>query len=133
MKRIIFVGLLAGAVMLVTNLVLNDIMNAAVPSLQAEYQNIAVFRPLSDPRMSLYYLYPFIIGIILALIWERTEGFYLPWLRFAFFAWLVISVPRMLITYSVLQVSHLMVLSWLANGLVDLLAAGWIYHKLLRR
>ncbi|HTY39512.1 MAG TPA: hypothetical protein VMC43_00235 [Candidatus Paceibacterota bacterium] len=133
MKRIILVGLLAGAAMLVANFVLNDIVNAILPSLQTEYQNTAVFRPWSDPRMSLYFLYPFFIGLALALVWERTEGIYLPWSRFAFLAWLTISVPGMLITYASFQVSRWMILGWLLTGLVDLLLASWIYHKMLKR
>ena len=64
MKKILLSGLLAGLAMVVVGVILNTIWQKIFPGLQAEYQT-ALFRPWSDPIMSLVFVV-FIIIIIIA-------------------------------------------------------------------
>jgi len=134
-KKVIASGLLAGALMLIVGMVLNQIYGLVFPSLADEYINAQLFRPWSDPLMSLYFLHPFILGVVLSWVWDKTkkliDGKTL-WDRAYKFglAYLVIAgIPGMFITYSSFQVSLTMVGSWLLSGLLQALLAGWVFAK----
>lgn len=136
MNKYILPGLLAGLGALVVSMIFGSVSGKLFPSLAQEYINPNIFRPWSDPLMSLYYLYPFIVGIALAFVWEKTKklfggqaafdrGFY-----FGLIYWLVAGVSGMLITYSSFQVSLLMVLNWSINGLLEAAVIGVILAKI---
>jgi hypothetical protein len=135
-KKIVLPGLLAGAAMLVLSVGISFLFNTVFPGLKAEYVNPALFRPWSDPLMSLYFVYPFVLGLILAWFWSRIKstikeksamkrGF-----RFGIGYWIIASVPGMFITYSSFPVSLLMVLSWSAAGFLEVWCAGAIFAKM---
>ncbi len=132
MKRTISVGLLAGLVLLLVGLALNAAISRVAPSLQAEYENAAVFRSWSDPLMSLYFLYPFLFGVLLAWVWRRVTPLQISWNRFAGAVFLVFTIPGMLITYASFQVSLSMVLSWTLSGLIDAVIASYLFAKFLK-
>ena len=134
-QKIVTTGLLAGVVMLVVSLVLTPLYNFVFPSLAQEYTNTGLFRPWSDPLMSLYYAYPFLLGLVLAWIWNKTKKViegkteFEKAKNFGLSYWLVAGLPGMLITYSSFQVSLTMVLVWSISGLVDAIIAGWVFAK----
>ncbi|MGZ5244555.1 MAG: hypothetical protein ACXWW0_11635, partial [Bacteroidia bacterium] len=74
MKKIILPGLLAGIVMLAVSLIFSWAMNFIAPGLQDEYRNPELFRPWSDPLMMLIFVHPFIVGIILAWVWDFVKS-----------------------------------------------------------
>ena len=135
MKKIIVSGLVAGVAIFVVSMVLSQLTNFLLPNIAQEYQNSGIFRPWSDPLMSLYFLYPFILGLVLAWFWDKTKGSFKNTkcgrgVCFGFSYWLVASIPGMLITYSSFTVSLIMVISWSLVGLVEALAAGWVLSKM---
>ena len=56
MKHILLPGLLASLAMVAVSFILTIILGALVPSIMAEYQTVGLFRPWSDPLMSLMYV-----------------------------------------------------------------------------
>ncbi len=137
MKKIILFGLLAGLVMLVINFVVGAILEYLFPAISTEYKNINLFRPWSDPLMSLMFLHPFLVGIILAWVWSKVkhvlkaEKDHHNGLVFGFVFWLI-SLPGMLISYSSFQISLTMILSWTLAMLAEYLVAGVIFSKALK-
>lgn len=129
MKKIIVPGFLAGAAMLAASLVLNPVFAAILPELQMEYQNPALFRPWSDPLMSLIFVHPFVVGVILAWVWDKTKKIVKTGVMFGIIYWIV-ALPGMLISYSSFLVSLIMVLSWSLSGLLQALTAGIILAKI---
>lgn len=138
MKKIFLPGLVAGIAVLAVGMLLNQIENYLFPSLTVEYVNPALFRPWSDPLMSLYFLHPFLLGFILAWVWNKVKTLFVSgsvWrkgFRFGLSVWVVSSVPGMFISYSSFQVSLAMTISWLVSGLVSTIVAGWIFAKMNR-
>ena len=136
MKKIILPGIIAGIAMLVLSMVVGMLTNLAFPSLMNEYENPALFRSWSDPIMNLYYLHPFLVGILLAWAWDKTKklvkakGPYGRGLHFglAFFA--ISTIPGMLISYSSFPVSLAMIATWSISSLVQLIGAGIVYAKM---
>jgi hypothetical protein len=131
MKKIILSGLLAGVAMLAVGFGLGYAMMFIFPSLGAEYANTALFRPWSDPIMSLYFAHPFVLGFILAWVWNKVKGVIggAGWsgkgTRFGLAYWLV-TIPGMVISYASFPLSLLMVVSWSISILAQALAAGLI-------
>ena len=138
MRNVIVPGLAAGVAMLVVGLIVNGVYGALFPAFQTEYETSGIFRPWSDPLMSLYFLYPFVTGIILAYVWKKTKGLVSgadAWSRgsrFGMLAWVVLTLPGMLITYASFVVSLGLVLSWTVDGFLELLVAGWVLARLAR-
>jgi len=136
MKRTILPGLLAGALMLAASLVFSQLLDLIFPSLPAEYQNASLFRPWSDPLMSLYFLYPFVLAMLLSWLWGKTKPIVKgekAWPRawnFTLAYWLIASLPGMLITYSSFPVSLPMVVSWSIGGFLQILIAGLVFARL---
>ena len=136
MKKILKLGIISAVVVLAIGMILNRILQIVFPSLVSEYQNPSLFRPWSDPIMSVYFIYPFILGILLAWIWLKTKsllegksnlkkGIY-----FGIAYWIVASIPGMVISYSSFQMSLLMILSWTFSGLIQAISAGLIFSHL---
>ncbi len=130
MKKLIVPGLISGVAMLVAGMVLNRLYYLVVPALAQEYENPAMFRPWSDPLMMLFFLYPFILGFVLAFLWGKvktlTGG---KALKFALFYWVIASIPGMFVTYTSFTVSLAMVVSWSLNGFIQALIAGLIFSR----
>ena len=120
MKKIFLTGILAGVVILVVEI----LISFAVPSLRTEYENPALFRPWSDVLMQIYYLYPFVLGILLAWFWGKVKitipagSLFKRAFKFGWMYWLVATIPGMLVSYSSFQISFWMVLSWAIGGLI---------------
>lgn len=135
MKKFIVPGLLAGVAALVAGLVVSRVMASMFPVLNLEFANPALFRPWSDPLMSLYFLYPFVLGLILAWFWDKYkhafEGSkFAKVKKFTLTYWLISAIPGMFITYSSFQVSLLMIISWLLGGLVEVFVIAWVLVKM---
>jgi hypothetical protein len=136
MKKIVVSGLVTGVVIFVVSMALSQLINIVFPTLPKEYVNGKLFRPWTDPLMLLYFLYPFLLGLVLSWAWSKTKKIVCGktiWKKGACFGLaycLIASVPGMFITLSTFQVSLLMVLSWAVTGLVEAVVAGVILAKM---
>jgi len=131
-------GLLAGLVMNIIGFLVNSLMNAIWPHLQEAYMNTYIFRPWGDPLMSLFFLYPFVLGVIFAYGWDhvkklrKTKDY---WKNGIFIGslWTVFTIPGMLINYSSFQVSFLMVFTWLLMGFFQYVSGGIVVARFNRK
>lgn len=135
MKKIIVPGVIAGVLMAVIGMLVSYLFHAIWPMLATEYANTALFRAMDDPLMMLFFLYPLLLGLVLAWVWDKTKPLFKGnlWeraVRFAGVYVLVATIPGMLITYSSFQVSLGMTATWTVNGIVNGLIMGLIFAKL---
>jgi hypothetical protein len=88
--------------------------------------------------MLLFFVHPFLLGIILAWVWSKvntvvtgdtdvTKG-----VNFGVAVWLVATVPGMLISYSSFPISFLMILSWTLSAFMELIIMGILFAKTLK-
>lgn len=127
-------GLIAGGVNLALGLGINLFVSLVLPGVASEYQNSALFRPWSDPLMLVYFVYPFILGVVLAYLWGRMREQFSGTVReraiqFGKLYFMIATIPGMFITYTSMQISLLMVLVWAVTGLAQGIAAGWVFAK----
>lgn len=142
MKKIILSGLLTGLVLFLASQVVSQIFGIIFPSITAEYQNPNLFRSFKDPLMLLFFLHPFLVGILLAWFWEKTtlqrdsgqESIFgkgiMGGVKFGLTYWVIATIPGMFATYSSMPYSFAIVMSWLISGLVSAVLAGIILQKL---
>jgi len=133
MKKVIVSVLVSGLVLLLLSMGMFYASIYLFPTITAEYLSV-VFRN-SGRADWLYYLHPFILSISLKWFWERYKGIFrgprlLRAIEVALVYGIVALVPVLWLTYSVIDVSLTMVLTWLLYGLIQAFAAGIIFAKL---
>jgi hypothetical protein len=134
MKKEIVPILLAGIAVLVASLVLLYSSIFLFPKIMEEYYN-DVFRSSSFETDWLFYVHPFVLSIALKWFWERyKELFKGPVLMRALEVGLVYGVVAMLpvlwLTFSAINISIVMVLTWLVYGIIQATVAGIVFAKL---
>lgn len=134
MKKIIWPGLLAGVLTLISGMLINYLF-MLFPEVTVDYYNKNIMRTWSDPIMSLFFLYPFVQAIILAWAWDKSKGLFQGTtlkrgVKFGFSIWLIATIPGMLVSYSSFPVSLLTIISWTISGLVVGIISGIIFAKM---
>jgi hypothetical protein len=133
-NKIIIKGLIIGLAMLLTSWFMGQILFTIHPQLEGEYRNMLLFRPWSDPLMSLIYIEPFILGMILAWIWSLVKGeikgetIAMRGVNFGFAYW-VLTIPGMIMSYGSFPLSLSMVISWSATILAQGIVAGIVLSR----
>lgn len=127
MKKIIWPGLLFGVIALIVNLIVSYLF-MLIPSVSADYSS-GVMRSLQDPLMMVFFLYPFILGIVFAWLWNTTKGSFRGKWRACSFGWMLFcltTIPGMFITYTSFNLSFLTILGWTVSGLITAKIAGFL-------
>lgn len=88
-----------------------------------------------DSRNFFFYLHPFVLSFALAFFWGRFKQMLrgndlMRGLEFGLLYALIALVPVMWITYSAVDVSLSMVMTWLLYGTVQACVAGLIFTRL---
>ena len=128
-------GFIVGIATFVIGIGMSFLLQPLIPSLALEYQNPALFRPWTDPLMTLFFAYPFIFGLVSAYLWslvgkgfkgsDSSKAF-----QFAKTYFFIATIPGMFMSYTSFQVSFLMVLSWTVTGFVEAYVAGYILARM---
>ncbi|TKB99116.1 hypothetical protein [Pedobacter cryophilus] len=130
MKKMLFSGVIAGMLLFFISYGGLFLAIKFFPNLFADYNN-PLFNSDGD-RDFLFYTHAFVISMALSWFWERFKGlfkgvFIIRGLEFGFVYAMVALVPVMWITFSALDVTVLMVLTWLIYGFVQAVIAGIIF------
>jgi hypothetical protein len=133
MKKVFTSGLIAGIILFIVSYSGLFLTIKFIPQLFATYSN-----PLFNSdgsRDVLFYLHAFIISFALSWFWARFKGlfrgpFLLRGLEFGSVYAVVALLPVMWITFSSLDITVVMVLSWFLYGLIQAVLAGIIFAKI---
>jgi hypothetical protein len=134
MKKIITTSLLAGFVLLLVSLLLLYASISIFPNLAEEYFS-PVFRWSSAKTDWLFYTHPFVLAFALKWFWERYKDLFkgslvLRALEVALVYGIVAMLPVLWLTFSAIDISLGMVITWLIYGIVEAFIAGIIFAKL---
>ncbi|MCU0397349.1 MAG: hypothetical protein MUC73_04510 [Cyclobacteriaceae bacterium] len=132
-KNIISV-LIAGLLVLLVSLGILYIGIFAFPSLMEEYYN-SVFRSSSFDTDWLFYAHPFVLSAALKWFWDRSRDSFKGSLiskaaRVSLAYGLVAMLPVLWLTFSAIDVSFIMVITWLTYGYVQSLIATVVFAKM---
>jgi hypothetical protein len=133
MKKILFAGLIAGIILFIISYCSLYFAIKFFPGFFADYNN-----PLFNSdgsRDTLFYAHAFVISFALSWFWERFKGlfhgsFVLRGLEFGFVYAIVALLPVMWITFSAMDITLTMVLSWFIYGLMQAMIVGIIFAKI---
>jgi hypothetical protein len=132
MKKILLTGLIAGCILFVLSYGGLYLAVRFFPGLFTEYNN-----PLFNSdgsRDILFYMHAFIISFALSWFWDRFKGlfkgaFIIRGLEFGFVYSIIALLPVMWISFSSLDITVVMVLSWFVYGLAQAIIAGVVFAK----
>ena len=133
MKRVLYSGLIAGIILFIVSYGGLFLAINFIPELFVVYNN-----PLFNSdgsRDIMFYLHAFIISFALSWFWERFKGvlegsFILRGLEFGFVYAVVALVLVMWITFSAMDITVIMVSSWLIYGFIQAVIAGLVFAKI---
>jgi hypothetical protein len=134
MKKSFTPILLAGILVLLVSLVLLYSVIYLMPGVMDEYYN-PVFRSSSFETDWLFYVHPFILSISLFWFWDRFKSFFqgsLIWRAFeiALAYGIIAMVPVLWLTFSAIDISFIMVGTWLIYGIFQAFVAGLVFAKM---
>jgi hypothetical protein len=136
MKKIA-VGLISGSIMLVAGVLISKAFQLLFPSLIVEYENTTLIKPWTDPNKLIVFATPFILGIILAILWDRTKPMFnknnatIKGINFGLIFW-IISIPAMVLFFNSFPFSVTIIVCWVITLLIQALCSGFIFSKMLR-
>jgi hypothetical protein len=124
---------LAGALVLVASLAALYSFIYLLPSVMEEYYN-PVFRSSSFKTDWLFYAHPFILSASLFWFWDRFKTFFngsFIWRAFeiAIAYGIIAMVPVLWLTFSAIDISFIMVFTWLIYGIMQAFIAGLVFAK----
>ena len=133
MKKVLISGLLAGVILFIVSYGGLFLTIKFIPEIFVMYNN-----PLFESdgsRDILFYMHAFIISLALSWFWERFKGlfkgpFILRGLEFGLVYALVALLPVMWITFSSLDITAFMVISWFLYGLFQAVVAGIVFARI---
>jgi len=133
MKKILISGFIAGCILFIVSYGGLFLAVKFFPGLFIEYNN-----PLFNSNGSrdlLFYLHAFIFSFALSWFWDRFKGLFkgvliLRGLEFGLVYSVIALLPVMWISFSALDITVVMVLSWFIYGLVQAIVAGLVFAKI---
>jgi hypothetical protein len=134
MKKIITASLTAGVVLLLVSLALLYFLVAVFPNIAEEYFS-PVFRWSNAGTDWMFYAHPFVLSFALKWFWERYKGQFTGgtiWraLEVALAYGIVALLPVLWLTFSAIDISWQMVVTWLLYGILQAFIAGIIFAKI---
>lgn len=136
MKKVLGNGLLVGVLMIVVSFILSLIFGWIFPGIDAMYSNTDIFKAVNDPMMILFWMYPLVLGIAFAWVWDKTKKMFkaktacIKGLDFALIYLFISGVPAFLINAGSFNLPVLMVFTWTIMSFLNGWVAGWALAKL---
>jgi len=133
MSKVLIAWFTAGIVMLVLGLGMVYVGIYFFPRIADEYFS-PVFRKAGETDWT-FYIHPFILSLGLKWFWERYKGIFkgnilTRAIEVALVYGIVALLPILWLTFSAIDVSFKMVVTWFIYGLVESFAAGIIFAKM---
>jgi hypothetical protein len=133
MKKTILPVILAGTAVLVVSLAILFSAIQFFPLVMEEYYN-DVFRASSFETDWLFYAHPFVLSGSLKWFWERYKEVFkgndfLRAIEVGLVYGIVAMLPVLWLTFSAINISLVMVITWLVYGIVQATIAGFVFSK----
>jgi len=134
MKKAASAVIASSIILLLVSFGLLYAMIAIFPKVAEEYFS-PVFRWSDAGTDWMFYVHPLVLSIALKWFWERYKeilpgGTIMKALELAFVYGIVAMLPVLWLTFSAIDISAVMVLSWLAYGILQAFVAGLVFATL---
>jgi hypothetical protein len=134
MKKDVTSVLLAGLLVLLISMVLLYAAIYLFPTLMEEYYS-AVFRSSSFETDWLFYVHPFLLSFAIRWFWKRTKdqfsgSAFSVAFQLSLVYGLVAMLPVLWLTFSAIDISFVMVFTWLVYGIVQAFIAAFVFARM---
>ncbi|MBX2963998.1 MAG: hypothetical protein KF687_15910 [Cyclobacteriaceae bacterium] len=134
MKNYLLSIILSGILVLLFSMVMLYTAIFFFPTLMEEYYN-AVFRSSSFETDWLFYAHPFVLSFALRWFWERykdifTGGVVMRAIEVALVYGIVAMLPVLWLTFSAIDISFVMIFTWLVYGIIQAFIAGIVFASM---
>lgn len=133
MKKVIIPIIVSGIVVLITSLAILYTTIQFFPFLMEDYFN-AAFRASSYKTDWLFYAHPFVLSGSLKWFWVRYKDVFkgndfLRAIEVGLVYGVVALLPVLWLTFSAINISVVMVITWLGYGIIQATLAGFVFSK----
>ena len=137
MKKLLIPGFVAAIAIFIGGALSQYFFNSMNDSLSKEVETFGEFRSMKDPLMYIYFIYPLVLGYILAWLWDWGQSKirgnkFVKVFRFTLGYWIIAIVPGMLMTFSTFKLSGMMIMSWTVGAFMQVLFASIAFSFLIR-
>ncbi len=127
--------LIAGITVLIASIVVLYLSIFLFPNLMEEYYHV-VFRSSSFDTDWLFYAHPFILSLSLQLFWDKfkgdaSEAAVVRAFKVAVIYGLVAILPVLWLTFSAIDISMIMVFTWLVYGILQAFIATLVFTRMI--
>ena len=132
------IAILTGVILSVISFRLSYFAHFITSEIDKDYSNTCLLRSWSDPKMLWFFIHPFVTSVIMAFTWSFAKGNFKDKFntesgaRFGLLFW-IISLPSLLLSYSIFPISLLLTITWAITGLSQAIVAGYIFSKTIQR
>jgi hypothetical protein len=125
-KAILVSGLIAGVVVLVLSMVISTVMQAMF---DYDVMALAGMRSVNDPVSILFFLFPFVVGMAMAILYDFTKKSFTGTttrrgILLGVLGWIVFGVPSAFIVFSSMDYPIGFTVNSVVGSLVYMLGAG---------
>lgn len=133
MRKALLPVFMAGTLVLLVSLALLYGFIFFFPNIMEEYYS-PVFRSTSFETDILFYIHPYILSISIYWFWDRIKEVFpgnaaLRAVKVSIAYTIIATVPVLWLTFSAINVSFLMVLTWIGYGAIQAFAAGLVLAR----
>ena len=134
MKRAVTATAASGVILLLVSIAILYIVASVFPTLAEEYFS-PVFRWSDAGTDWMFYAHPFVLSIALKWFWERYKEVlpgnkFMKALEMAIVYGVVAMLPVLWLTFSAIDISATMVMTWLMYGILQAFIAGLVFATL---
>jgi len=134
MKRAVTATAASGVILLLVSIAILYFVASVFPTLAEEYFS-PVFRWSDAGTDWMFYAHPFVLSIALKWFWERYKEVlpgnkFMKALEMAIVYGVVAMLPVLWLTFSAIDISATMVMTWLMYGILQAFIAGLVFATL---
>tara|TARA_Y100000310_G_C20256747_1_gene611703 strand:+ start:210 stop:617 length:408 start_codon:yes stop_codon:yes gene_type:complete len=131
-KKIIISGIAAGVAIFIITFIVDTLIQLIAPY---DVMALGGMRAIDDPLMMLFFAYPFVIGVTLAILYDITKTTFTGTIKsngikLGLMGWVVASIPSAFVVFTSMNYPLGFTLSSTIGTLLYMLGAGLVIAKL---
>ena len=135
LKGILLSGFISGLVIFVVSMAVSVLIQLVSPY---DVMALGGMRAKEDPLMLLFFLYPWVIGFALAVVYQQVSGALTgtgtqKGVRFGLLMWLLSSLPSAFIVFTSMDYPPAFTVSSIVSSLIYMPLAGAVAAKLMEK
>ena len=136
MKKVLGIGFLCAVFIFLLGILFNVIFGFLFPEFAAIYADEGIFRNVNTAASGLFWFYPLVLGISLAVVWNKIkkvfekDSVFVSGLKFGIVYFFVSALPTFFVNVGSFNLPVMMVFSWMIISFGNGVVCGWTFALL---